>query len=154
MAFNLFGFTFGKKEPDKIESFVPRNLEDGASVVESGGFQGMYIDLDGTLKADVDLIRKYREMSLNAEVDMAIDDVVNEAITEDAKGFIVQLDLDKLPDLPEEVKQIMYNEFQSIINLLDFNRIFICFGFIFIFLLSTFFRRTSSTIYGISNSNH
>ena len=42
----------------------------------------MYIDLDGTLKADVDLIRKYREMSLNAEVDMAIDDVVNEAITE------------------------------------------------------------------------
>jgi len=118
MAFELFGFSFGKKnkEPDTVESFVPRNLEDGASVVETGGFQGMYIDLDGTLKADVDLIKKYREMSLNAEVDMAIDDVVNEAITEDAKGTTVQLDLDKV-QVPNEIKQIMFEEFDSILSL-------------------------------------
>jgi hypothetical protein len=123
MAFELFGFSFGKKEkqPEQVESFVPKGFEDGASVVESGGFQGMYIDLDGTLKADVDLIRKYREMSLNAEVDMAIDDVVNETITEDAKGTIVQLDLDKV-NIPEEIKSIMYSEFEEILTLLDFNR--------------------------------
>lgn len=123
MAFELFGFSFGKKnkEPDTVESFVPRNLEDGASVVETGGFQGMYIDLDGTLKADVDLIKKYREMSLNAEVDMAIDDVVNEAITEDAKGTTVQLDLDKV-QVPNEIKQIMFEEFDNILSLLDFAR--------------------------------
>jgi len=123
MAFELFGFSFGKKnkEPDTVESFVPRNLEDGASVVETGGFQGMYIDLDGTLKADVDLIKKYREMSLNAEVDMAIDDVVNEAITEDAKGTTVQLDLDKV-EVPNEIKQIMFEEFDNILGLLDFTR--------------------------------
>ena len=123
MAFELFGFSFGKKSktPDTVESFVPKNLEDGASVVETGGYQGMYIDLDGSLKADVDLIKKYREMSLNAEVDMAIDDVINEAITEDAKGVTVQLDLDKV-NIPNEIKEVMYEEFDNILTLLDFSR--------------------------------
>jgi hypothetical protein len=124
MAFELFGFTFGKKNtkiPDQPESFVPKNFEDGASVVEAGGFQGFYIDLDGTLKADVDLIRKYREMSLHAELDQAIDDIVNEAITEDAKGSLVELDLDKL-DIPDEVKQIMFEEFGKILELLNFSK--------------------------------
>jgi len=122
MAFELFGFTFGKKDKqeNKVESFVPRDFEDGASVVEAGGFQGFYIDLDGTLKADVDLIRKYREMSIHAELDLAIDDIVNEAITEDAKGTIIELDLDKV-SIPNEIKQIMYEEFEKILQLLNFN---------------------------------
>jgi hypothetical protein len=122
MAFELFGFTFGKKDKpqDKIESFVPKNFDDGASVIEAGGFQGFYIDLDGTLKADVDLVRKYREMSLHAELDQAIDDIVNEAITEDAKGKIVELDLDKL-QVPNEIKQIIQEEFEKILQLLNFN---------------------------------
>lgn len=123
MAFELFGFTFGKKdkEPEKVESFVPKNFDDGASVVEAGGFQGFYIDLDGTLKADVDLIRKYREMSLHAELDQAIDDIVNEAITEDARGSVVELDLDKV-EVPEEIKQIINEEFSKILQLLNFNK--------------------------------
>jgi hypothetical protein len=39
MAFELFGFTFGKKNDtqDKVESFVPKAIDDGASVVEGGG---------------------------------------------------------------------------------------------------------------------
>jgi len=122
MAFDLFGFTFGKKEKpqDKVESFVPKNFDDGATVVEAGGFQGFYIDLDGTLKVDSDLVRKYREMSLHAELDQAIDDIVNEAITEDAKGYIVELELNKV-NIPEEIKQIMYEEFEKILQLLNFN---------------------------------
>jgi len=124
MAFELFGFTFGKKSDDdknRLDSFVPKNLEDGSSVVEAGGFQGQYIDLDGTLKADVDLVRKYREMSLHSEVDQAIDDIVNDAITEDATGKIVQLDLDKA-NIPDEIKDIMIKEFDFILQLLNFNK--------------------------------
>ena len=124
MAFELFGFTFGKKNDDdknRLDSFVPKNLEDGSSVVEAGGFQGQYIDLDGTLKADVDLVRKYREMSLHSEVDQAIDDIVNDAITEDATGKIVQLDLDKA-NIPDEIKDIMIKEFDFILQLLNFNK--------------------------------
>ena len=98
MAFDLFGFTFGKKGtvPDQVDSFAPKTIEDGASVVEAGGFQGYYIDLDGTLKTDIELVRRYREMSLHSEVDTAIEDIINEAITEDATGEIVKLNIDKV----------------------------------------------------------
>ena len=89
MAFDLFGFTFGKTKSEEISpSLVPPVLDDGAAFVQAGGFQGWYVDLDGTIKSDVDLVRKYREMSLHAEVEMAIDDVINEMITEDATGEI------------------------------------------------------------------
>lgn len=124
MAFELFGFTFGKKNDGDInkqplDSFVPKSIDDGASIVEGGGFQGQYIDLDGTLKGDVDIVRKYREMSLHSEVDQAIEDIVNDAITEDASGKIVQLDLDKVK-IPDEIKQLMYQEFEKILQLLNF----------------------------------
>ncbi|NDB84571.1 MAG: portal protein [Alphaproteobacteria bacterium] len=122
MAFELFGFSFGrKKESNKVESFVPKAMDDGSSIVEGGGFQGQYIDLDGTLKGDVELVRKYREMSLHAELDAAIDDICNDAITEDATGKIVELDLDKV-NVPDEIKDIMFEEFQTILQLLNFNK--------------------------------
>jgi len=59
MAFNFFGFEFGKSKQEKPLSFAPPPLDDGASFVEAGGLQGYYIDLDGTLRSDSDLIRKY-----------------------------------------------------------------------------------------------
>jgi len=123
MAFELFGFTFGKKDTinKPIDSFVPKAVDDGASIVEGGGFQGQYIDLDGTLKGDVELVRKYREMSLHSEVDQAIDDIVNDAITEDATGKTIQLDLDKV-NIPDEIKDIIYEEFDIILHLLNFNK--------------------------------
>lgn len=125
MAFDLFGFTFGKaKNNSNTPSVIPPAMDDGASFVQAGGFQGWYIDLDGTVKSDVDLVKKYREMSLHAEVEMAIDDVINEMITEDASGYIVKLNIDKVDSsiIPDEVKQVMYEEFKHIIFLLDFNR--------------------------------
>jgi hypothetical protein len=126
MAFDLFGFTFGKtkEQQQQTPSVIPPAMDDGASFVQAGGFQGWYVDLDGTVKSDVDLVKKYREMSLHAEVEMAIDDVINDMITEDASGRIVKLNVDKVPNeiIPEEVKKLMYEEFQHIIYLLDFNR--------------------------------
>lgn len=125
MAFDLFGFTFGRaKNNSNTPSVIPPAMDDGASFVQAGGFQGWYVDLDGTVKSDVDLVKKYREMSLHAEVEMAIDDVINEMITEDASGFIVKLNIDKVDSsiIPDEVKQVMYEEFKHIVFLLDFNR--------------------------------
>ena len=123
MAFDLFGFTFGKKGtvPDQVDSFAPKTIEDGASVVEAGGFQGYYIDLDGTLKTDIELVRRYREMSLHSEVDTAIEDIINEAITEDATGEIVKLNIDKV-NVPDEIKEVMHEEFETILELLNFNK--------------------------------
>jgi hypothetical protein len=126
MAFDIFGFTFGrsKEQQNSIPSVIPPAMDDGASFVQAGGFQGWYVDLDGTIKSDVDLVKKYREMSLHAEVEMAIDDIINEMITEDASGKIVKLNIDKVNSeiIPEEVKKVLYKEFDHILYLLDFNK--------------------------------
>lgn len=121
MAFNFFGFQFGDKKQEKPLSFSPPALDDGASFVEAGGLQGYYVDLDGTLRSDSDLIRKYREMSLHAEVDMAISSVINDFLTEDAKGTFVKLNTDKVK-LPYPIRKIILEEFDSVLRLLDFNR--------------------------------
>ena len=121
MAFNLFGFQFGKNSEEKPLSFAPPPLDDGASFVEAGGLQGYYIDLDGTLRSDSDLMRKYREMSLHAEVDMAINSVVNDFLTVDAKGTFVKLNTDKV-NLPYPIRKIIIEEFENVLRLLDFNR--------------------------------
>jgi len=48
MAFELFGLKFGKtkeeKEDNKLSSFVPPDTDDGAVIVESGGFYGQYVE--------------------------------------------------------------------------------------------------------------
>jgi hypothetical protein len=126
MAFDIFGFTFGKtkEQQQSVPSVIPPAFDDGASFVQAGGFQGWYVDLDGTVKSDVDLVKKYREMSLHAEVEMGIEDIVNEVITEDASGTLVKLNIDKVDNaiIPEEVKKVLYDEFKQILFLLDFNR--------------------------------
>lgn len=122
MAFNIFGFTFGRKENDEDTfSIVAPSQQDGATVIEGGGLQGYYVDLDGTLRSETDMIRKYREMSLHAEVDNAVDDIVNEVITEDARNQIIKLNLDKV-DVPDSVKDKMQESFKEVLYLLDFER--------------------------------
>ena len=46
----------------------------------AGGHFGSYLDMEGTAKTEQDLIRRYREIALHPECDMAIEDIVNEAI--------------------------------------------------------------------------
>lgn len=120
MPFELFGFSFGRKKVEEPITPFPPDSDDGATIVEAGGLQGVYVDLDGTVRNDIDLIRKYREMALHAEVEMAIDDIVNEAITEDGDGDFVDINLDKTR-LPNQVKRRMQEEFSDILHLLNFN---------------------------------
>jgi hypothetical protein len=121
MAFNFFGFQFGKEKEDKPLSFAAPLSDDGAAYIEAGGLQGYYVDLDGYLRSDSDLIKKYREMSLHADVDMAITGVMNDFLTQDANGILVKLNTDKL-NLPYPIRKLMIEEFNNILHLLDFNR--------------------------------
>ena len=121
MAINFFGFQFGKQEENKPLSFAAPVSDDGAAYIEAGGLQGYYIDLDGTLRSDADLVKKYREMSLHSEVDMAISSIMGDFLTEDAKGSYVKLNTDRV-DLPYPIRKIIIEEFNNILKLLDFNR--------------------------------
>ena len=118
----LFGFEFRRKVPvDPQPSFSPKENDDGAVVVAAGGSFGTYVDLDGTVRTEAELVTKYREMSLQPECDAAIDEIVNETMAIDEKE-IVKIDLDQLEKIPENIKKAIREEFENCLNILDFNR--------------------------------
>ena len=120
---NLFGFSFNRKSNDEDTfSIVPPPIDDGSTVVEAGGgLQGYYVDLDGTVRTEIDMIRKYREMSLHAEVEMAVDDISNEVITIDAREKTIKLNLDKV-NVPDTIKSKIQESFDEVLYLLNFER--------------------------------
>lgn len=121
MAINLFGFEIKRKDEEEkpIESFAPTINDDGAVIVAAGGAYGTYIDLDGTARTESELVSKYREIALEADVDRAIDDIVNEAIDTDANE-VVSIITDKL-NYSDTIKNKIREEFQNVLELLNFN---------------------------------
>ena len=117
----LFGFEFKRKVPvDPAPSFSPKETDDGALTIAAGGSFGTYVDLDGTVRTEAELVTKYREMSLQPECDAAVDEIVNETMAIDEKE-IVKIDLDQL-EIQDNIKKAIRDEFRNILNILDFNR--------------------------------
>ena len=102
-----------------LESFAPPVNDDGAVIVAAGGAYGTYIDLDGTARTESELVSKYREIALEADIERAIDDIVNEAIDTDAEK-IVEINLDKIK-YSDNVKERIREEFETITELLSFH---------------------------------
>jgi hypothetical protein len=116
----LFGFEIRKKELQKDQgSVVSPTSEDGSTVVASASaYYGMVMDIEGIVKNENDLIRRYREVAQYADTDAAIEDIVNEAIiSEDGS---IKLDLDKVK-LSDAIKKKMQDEFQNVLYLLRFS---------------------------------
>ena len=122
MAIKLFGYKIGKEDADaeKLKSFVPANDDDVSVSIAGGGVYGTYIDLEGQIRSDADLIKKYREMALQPECDAAIEDIVNESLVFEDGDYPVQIVLDKL-EQPESIKKKIRDEYHFIMKLLDFN---------------------------------
>lgn len=117
----LFGFEIKRKEAEKpAASFVPPNKEDGAVVVAEGGVYGQYIDLDGSVRTESELVNRYRDMAQYPEVDSAVEDIVNESIVADPMKEIVTLNLDDL-DQPDKIKKLILQEFDTVKEKLEFN---------------------------------
>jgi hypothetical protein len=120
----LFGFEIKRAEDTKkdlnLDVFSPPVTDDGALVVAAGGVYGTVIDLDGSLKSEFDLVTRYREMSLQPEVEMAIDDIVNEAIITELEEQTIKINLAEV-DVPARVKRAIQEEFDYIMKLMDFN---------------------------------
>ena len=117
----LFGFEFKRKIPvDTLPSFAPKENDDGAVVVAAGGAYGTYVDLDGTVRTEAELVTKYREMALQPECDAAVDEIVNESLSCDDET-IVDINLDNT-DISDNIKKVIREEFQQCLKLLDFNK--------------------------------
>jgi len=118
----LFGFSITRvKQPqDPKQSFTTPQAEDGTQTVAAGGYFGQYLDMEGTAKNEQELIRRYREIALHPECDMAIEDIVNEAIVANELKDAVKLDLDNV-EYGKEIKGKIDNEFKEILRLMNFN---------------------------------
>jgi len=126
MAIKLFGFSVGKKDVAQEEKPEQRSfalptpaLDDGAITITQNAYYGTYVDLEGSVRNELELITRYREMANHPELEAAIDDIVNEAITHDDTGDVVTINLDKLKQ-PETIKKKIIEEFNNIQRLLNF----------------------------------
>jgi len=119
----LFGFSIedSQEESKSVVSPVPPSNEDGNDHYITSGFFGSYVDIEGTYKNEVELIRRYREMALHPEVDSAIEDIVNEAIVSDLNDSPVEIELSNL-NASEGIKKVIRQEFKNIKDLLDFDK--------------------------------
>ena len=119
----FLGFEFRKKDSlpkQDLDEFIPKQNDDGSLVVAAGGSYGTVVDLDGAAKNESELVTKYREMIMHAEVDAAVDDIVNEAIVNEVEQTVT-INLDQNTDIPDSVKKAITTEFKNILGLLDFN---------------------------------
>ena len=127
----IFGFEIKRKsEEDNAQSFVAPINDDGAQVLEigQGGYavggglsSGQFVDMEGGVKSEQDLIIRYRQMSLIPEVDMAIDDIVQEAISNNDLDAQVGINLDATK-FSDSIRSKIRDEFMEVLRLLRFNQ--------------------------------
>ena len=130
-VYNLFGFEIKRsrpagKEDKNLPSIVPPVDNDGAGYVTgaAGAHYGQYINYDGETDAkdNAQLINKYRGVAMHPEVDAAIEDIVNEAITASESKSPIDLILEDVK-APVSIKNRMREEFEGIVSMLNFNEL-------------------------------
>ncbi len=127
MAWNLFGYTFGKtpdvtkvEPPNQQTLVIPQHqIDDGAVTITQGSYYGTYVDLEGSVRNELELITRYREMSLHPECSEAIEEIVTEAVTQDVDGKIVDINLSQL-NVSESIKKSIEESFTKIKSMLSF----------------------------------
>ena len=129
MAIKLFGFTLGRNDvvqaqnPEQPSFALPtETMDDGAVTITQNAHYGTYVDLEGSVRNEIELVSRYREMANHPELEMAIDDIVNEAITHDESGRTLDIVLDKLKQ-PDTIKKKIAEEFENILKLLNFSNL-------------------------------
>ena len=128
-ALKLFGFEIRRasKAPTEkkgLPSVVPPTDFDGAGyITAAAGHYGQYVNLDGdNSKDNHQLILLYRGISMHPEVDMAIEEIVNEAIVAADLKSSVEISLDDV-EAPERIKKQIREEFDNVVALLRFNEV-------------------------------
>ena len=118
----LFGFQISriKKQADPKQSFTTTQADDGTQTVNAGGYFGTFLDMDANAKTEADLVRRYREIAIHPECDMAIEDIVNEAIVSNEMRDPVRINLEGLA-FGKDVRRKIETEFKEILRLMNFN---------------------------------
>jgi hypothetical protein len=122
---DIFGFEI-KKKPIKRTGgdVVTPSVDDGSTLISTLGaaaaYYGMTVDLEGVIKNENDLIRRYREVSQYGDCDNAVEDIVNEAIVANNDESPVEIVLDDVK-LSSSIKDKIRDEHENILKLYKFN---------------------------------
>ena len=117
---DLFGFEIKRKDNAANEkSFVAPSQDDAIESIRAGGYYGTYMDLEGVAHTESELIKRYRDIAGMADVDTAVEDIINESIAQLENESPVELNLDDV-DLSSAVRKSIQKEFEEIKNLMDF----------------------------------
>lgn len=119
----IFGFEIKrKKNTEQKGAVVAPAADDGSTLISSStaGYYGMTIDIEGVIKNENDLIRRYRQVSQYSDCDNAISDIVNEAITSNSDESPIDIVLDDV-ELSDSIKKKIVDEFSNVLKLYRFN---------------------------------
>jgi hypothetical protein len=129
-SFNFFGFEIKRSKKEKedkekiLKSPVHPTDDDGAGYVTASGTHfAQYIDFDRNVNSrdNVEQIMRYRGVAMHPEVDQAIEEIVSEAISTSEVKSSVTLNMDNLSGISDKIKKSINDEFNNVLNLLDFN---------------------------------
>jgi len=125
-GFKLFGFEIKKakgNEKEKLPSIVPPIDDDGAGYVTAAGSHfGHYLNLDGDESSDNhSLVAKYRGVAQHPEVDAAVEDIINEAVSAGEDKHPIEINLDNVEKLSAGIKKTIKTEFNTITSMLQFH---------------------------------
>lgn len=121
----LFGFEIkrSKKKEDITSIVPPRDDEGGSYATVSGSHYGQYLNLgDDDSKDNYQLIMKYRGNAMHPEVDAAIEDIVNEAITGSELEQTLDINLEEI-ETSDSIKKSIKEEFDNIYSMLNFKEL-------------------------------
>lgn len=125
----LFGFEFKKKKAQQEQEvnlsnqFATPENKDGAVEFIDGGAAGLVrtsLALDPRFDEQSKVITQYRKMATVFDVENAVDDIVNEAITIDDDNKPLNVVLDDT-DFSDNIKTRIIEEFDVVLKLMDFN---------------------------------
>ena len=121
----IFGFEIKKKqEPKSLQgAVVTPPADDGSTLITAAvaSHYGMVVDIEGVIKNENDLIRRYRQVAQYPDCDNAIEDIVNEAIVATDDETPVEIVLDDIK-LSESIKNKIRDEHKTILKLFKFNQ--------------------------------
>jgi len=124
----LFGFELRRVKDEKnkkLLSVVPKVDDDGAGyVTAAGSHYGQFLNIEGDdSKDNTQLVMKYRGVAFQPEVDMAVEDIINEAISGSEIKTSVNLVLDNLKGVSQTIKNQLNEEFNNVTQMLNFEEL-------------------------------
>jgi len=119
----LFGFEIKRKQEKDLPSVVAPQPDDGSTVttsVNAGAYYSLVVDMEGVVKNENDLIRRYREVSQYPDCDSAIEDIVNESLVVEEDHEAVKIVADDVK-VSDSIKKRIREEYENVLKLLKFS---------------------------------